>query len=126
MNVGPAASSDGVADAWNEHAYKVLSLSALTIVTVATVAYHYLEDWSWVDSLYFSVVAVTTVGFGDLTPTTDAAKLFTVAYILVGLAIIGLYLNVRVDRNRRRRLARARRREKGNEHDEPDNDGGAP
>lgn len=105
----------GAADAWNEHAYKVLSLAALTVIATATVAYRYLEDWSWVDSLYFSVVAVTTVGFGDLTPTTDAAKLFTVGYILVGLGIIGLYLNQRIERSRRRRAGRARQGDESSE-----------
>jgi len=103
--------TSGVADAWNEHAYKVLTSAAVTVVATATVVYHWLEDWSWVDSLYFSVVAVTTVGFGDLTPTKDGAKLFTVAYILVGLGIIGLYLNARVEHARRKRVERGRRRQ---------------
>lgn len=34
------------------------------------------------DSLYFSVIAVTTVGFGDITPSTDASKLFTIFYVV--------------------------------------------
>jgi len=37
-----------------------------------------------VDSLYFRVIAVTTVGFGDISPSTDASKLFTVVYVLGG------------------------------------------
>lgn len=83
------------ASVWNQHAYRILSLAALAIVALGTVVYRYLEDWSWVDSLYFSVVAGTTVGFGDLTPTTDAAKLFTVLYIVLAFSIIATYLNVR-------------------------------
>ncbi len=110
MHQGQTSDSSGAADAWNEHAYKVLTSAAVTVVATATVVYHWLEDWSWVDSLYFSVVAVTTVGFGDLAPTTDGAKLFTVAYILVGLGIIGLYLNARVEHARRKRVERGRRR----------------
>lgn len=110
MHISQTSDSSGAADAWNEHAYKVLTSAAVTVVATATVVYHWLEDWSWVDSLYFSVVAVTTVGFGDLAPTTDGAKLFTVAYILVGLGIIGLYLNARVEHARRKRVERGRRR----------------
>lgn len=112
MHQGQTASTSGAADAWNEHAYKVLTSAAVTVIATATVVYHWLEDWSWVDSLYFSVVAVTTVGFGDLAPTTDGAKLFTVAYILIGLGIIGLYLNARVEHSRRKRVERGRSREK--------------
>jgi len=81
--------------AWDKHAFRILALAALGVLAVGTVVYHYLEDWSWVDSLYFSVVAGTTVGFGDLAPTTDASKLFTIVYILSGITIIGTYLSVR-------------------------------
>ena len=52
---------------------KVLLLGAATMVAVGTVTYHLLEGWSFLDSLYFSVVTLATVGFGDLTPTTDLA-----------------------------------------------------
>ncbi len=63
---------------------KVLLVSAASMVGVGTVAYHLLEGWSLLDSLYFSVVTLATVGYGDLTPTTVPAKLFTVGYILSG------------------------------------------
>ena len=85
-----------VSDSVREHADKVLAFSALMLLAVGTVAYRLLEDWSWVDSLYFCVVAVTTVGFGDLSPTSDGAKLFTIFYIFSGVAIISLFLNERL------------------------------
>ena len=50
------------------------------------------------------MIAVTTVGFGDITPTTDASKLFTVVYILAGISIIGTYLDARMKRHGSRRL----------------------
>ena len=68
------------------------------------VVYRLLEDWSWVDAVYFSVVAVTTVGFGDLTPTTDVSKLFTVVYVLTGISIITTYLHARMGRRGRKRV----------------------
>jgi voltage-gated potassium channel len=70
---------------------KVLLVSAATMVAVGTVAYHLLEGWSLLDSLYFSVVTLATVGYGDLHPTTDPAKLFTVGYIMVGVGIIAAF-----------------------------------
>ena len=78
-----------------KHLYKLLAGAAFLLLALGTVVYHFIEDWSWVDSLYFSVVAVTTVGFGDLSPSTDASKLFTVVYILLGITIITTYLNNR-------------------------------
>jgi len=90
---------------WDDHVYKILSISALLLLTTGTVGYHFLEDWSWVDSLYFSVVAVTTVGFGDITPSTDPSKLFTVGYILVGIGIITTFLNARLEQRGKKRLS---------------------
>ncbi len=105
------------AEVWDDHAFKVISAAALVVIAIGTVSYHFLEDWSWVDSLYFSVVAVTTVGFGDLVPTTDAAKLFTVVYVLAGIAVLGLFLNERLRRGQHRRRVKAERR-----RDDPNDD----
>lgn len=92
-----AESKEPVPTVWDEHTYKIIAGAALGLLVVGTVVYHYLESWSWVDSLYFSTVAVTTVGFGDITPSTDASKLFTVAYILTGVAIIATFLRARLE-----------------------------
>jgi hypothetical protein len=80
---------------WSQHAYRILVGAAAALILTGTVVYRLLEDWSWVDSFYFSVVAVSTVGFGDISPTTDVSKLFTVGYIIVGVGIITTYLNER-------------------------------
>lgn len=89
-DAGPAAVSEGP---WNKHSSRIVGSIAVATFGLGTVVYHILEDWSWVDSFYFSVVALTTVGFGDLSPTTDASKLFTVFYLLIGVSLIGLVLN---------------------------------
>jgi len=78
---------------WNKHAFRYIAGLALLVLAMGTVVYHFIEDWSWVDSFYFSSVALTTVGFGDLTPSTDASKLFTVFYIFSGISLIGAFLN---------------------------------
>jgi hypothetical protein len=81
---------------WQKYAYRFLALAAVGVLVVGTVAYHYIEGWSWVDSFYFSAVAGSSVGFGDLTPSTDGAKLFTVLYIFSSIAILGTFLNERL------------------------------
>ena len=50
-----------------------------------------VEGWSLVDALYFSIITLSTVGYGDLSPKTDVGKVFTTIYILVG---IGLFVAV--------------------------------
>lgn len=83
---------------FDEHAYKLLAAAVFVLVATATVVYRSVEDWSWVDSFYFSTVAVTTVGFGDLAPSTDGSKLFTIFYIAAGVALIGTYFDVALRR----------------------------
>lgn len=50
------------------------------------------EGWSFGTGLYFAVVTLSTVGYGDLAPHTTNAKLFTMAYLLGGLPFAGAAL----------------------------------
>ena len=60
---------------------------ASVVIGVGTVFYRFLEDLSWIDSLYFSVITLTTVGYGDFSPATNAGKIFTIFYVLVGIGV---------------------------------------
>ncbi len=42
---------------------------------------------SWTNTLYFVVVTLSTVGYGDITPRTDDAKLFVVSLIILGITV---------------------------------------
>jgi len=60
----------------------------LAYLVLGASAYALLEGWRWSDGLYFSVVTLTTVGYGDMAPSTNAGKAFSVAYILLGLSLV--------------------------------------
>jgi len=72
---------------------KLLTLTT-TVIGFGTIMYKYLEDWNWIDCLYFSVVTLTTVGYGDIAPTTAAGKIFTIFYIIIGLGIILNFIEI--------------------------------
>jgi len=73
--------------------YRDLLLTTTFIIIVGSMVYHYLEGWNWVDSVYFSVITLTTVGYGDFSPQTDGGKLFTIFYIVIGIGIILTFVN---------------------------------
>lgn len=73
--------------------YRDLLITSALILALGTVVYHILEGWSWVDSLYFSVITLTTIGYGDFSPTTDGGKIFTIFYIIIGLGMILSFIN---------------------------------
>lgn len=50
------------------------------------------ERWRYVDAVYFCVVTITTVGYGDLTPSRAVSKLFLVAYIAGSLVLLSSIL----------------------------------
>ncbi|WP_245831555.1 potassium channel family protein [Salibaculum halophilum] len=52
-----------------------------------TVFYHLVEGWSWVDSFFFTVVTLSTVGYGSLVPQTVIGKLATTVFIFAGLGV---------------------------------------
>ncbi|MGB9576921.1 MAG: potassium channel family protein [Candidatus Micrarchaeia archaeon] len=63
-------------------------LLAVLVVLGGGFVYHALEQWSWIDSFYFASATVTTVGFGDLRPTHEATKIFTIFYMFTGISIV--------------------------------------
>jgi len=71
------------------------------MLLAGVLVYHWLEGWSYLDALYFCVVSLATVGYGDFTPTTPLARVFTIFYLINGIAILlALFDRLRVVRAR--------------------------
>jgi len=67
----------------------------LGYIVVAIIGYSFVfEDWPILDSMYFAVTVFTTVGYGDLAPSTDISRLFTVAFASSGIIILGVFLGI--------------------------------
>lgn len=59
----------------------------VVVLLVGTVSYHYVEGWRYLDSLYFTVVTITTIGYGDFVPQTDLGKVLTIIFPFLGIGM---------------------------------------
>jgi hypothetical protein len=74
--------------------HQAFALAVLLVLVLGVVFYSLTEDWSLADSLYFTAIALTTIGFGDLAPTTTFSRLFTVVYAFMGVGLIGTLVHL--------------------------------
>ncbi len=65
--------------------FQFLFLFIILLLVGATTFYTKLEGWTIVDALYFSIMTMATVGYGDFVPTTDTSKLFTIIYAFLSI-----------------------------------------
>jgi voltage-gated potassium channel len=107
-----------VAAVWRDPETKALPVVAAALVLTGTLFYWRFEDWTIIESLYFCVVTLTTVGYGDFTPTTAGTQIFTIIYILTGFGVLVAlltsvaeqYLTLKREAGPARARLRARRR----------------
>jgi voltage-gated potassium channel len=71
----------------------ILVVVLLILLFVGTVGYMLLEDWNFLDSLYMSVIVLTTVGFGEVHPLGVAGERFTIFYVVAGVSMAALILS---------------------------------
>ena len=99
-----------VGSSWKDPEFRGLFYLTLATLASGTLFYWQVEGWSPLDSLFFSVVTLTTVGYGDLVPATAAGKVFTMLYIFVGIGIILGFVNAVAKRSIEGRKEKARSR----------------
>lgn len=88
------------------------SFIILVVITIllGSSVYRSIEGWSWIDCIYFSVITLTTIGYGDIAPATDLGKIFTIMYVFMGLGILLGFVNASGEYFRKQQQERVSRR----------------
>lgn len=84
----------------------VLASVMVGIVAFSTWFYHTVEGWNYLDSMYYVIVTLGTVGYGDFTPTTDIGKLYAMLLIVGGITTFGVFAQQLLKRQQLRTLKR--------------------
>ena len=66
----------------------------VAVLSIGIIGYRFISGYSWVDALYMTVITMATVGFGEVVPLDDTAKIFTVFLIFASLIIVGFAISV--------------------------------
>jgi voltage-gated potassium channel len=73
---------------WQDPAFKLLVIVASVALAFGTYFFHVIEGWTILDSLYFCVITLATVGYGDFTPKTTGGKIFDMFYVFIGIGLL--------------------------------------
>lgn len=59
----------------------------MIVITIGTIGYHYLSEYSWFDALYMTIITFSTVGFGEVKPLDQESRIFTVFLIVSNILV---------------------------------------
>jgi hypothetical protein len=77
--------------AYQDPGFRALLLLMVVLLLGGTLFYANHDNWGCLDALYFCVMTMSTIGYGDFAPTTTVSKVFTIVY---ALTTIGIFVGV--------------------------------
>ena len=69
-------------------------LAATALLAIGVGGYHTLEDMSFLDALYMTVITISTVGYMEIKPLGPSGRAFTIFIIIAGAGVAAYFLGV--------------------------------
>jgi voltage-gated potassium channel len=66
----------------------------IVLLSIGILGFKFISDYTWIDSIYMTVITITTVGFGEVQPLDEFSKIFTVFLILTSVVIVGYAISI--------------------------------
>lgn len=73
----------------NTNGLKYMLLITVAFVLFGGFAFHYIENVEFTDGLWWAFVTITTVGYGDISPTTQSGRVIAVFLMFFGISLLG-------------------------------------
>ena len=72
--------------------FRAITVLMFLLHSGGTLFYCQVEHWSIVDALYFCVMTISTVGYGDLIPHGGLSKMFTIGFTIFGIGLFASFV----------------------------------
>ena len=77
---------------WQINKYKLYIAYFVSIVFIGSIGFYIIggEKWSWLDSIYMTIITLFFVGFSEVHPLNDLGRVWAIIVIIFGVAGIGM------------------------------------
>ncbi|KAG0272337.1 hypothetical protein BGZ95_011917 [Linnemannia exigua] len=78
------------------HKQRMLIAQAMAFclyLAIGALIFIWIEDWPFLESLFFAMITITTIGFGDIVPKTASGQVFVVFYASGGIVLFAMAVN---------------------------------
>src|SRR5437899_1764609 len=67
---------------------RLLLLMVGLLIAIGTAGFHWIEEWSWFDSLYMVITTISTVGYFEVHTLSFHGRLFNIFLIIAGVGMV--------------------------------------
>ncbi len=71
---------------------RLIAVALLGVMLAGTAGFHFIEGWPWFDGFYMVVTTLTTIGYQEVHPLSQAGRVFNVFIILSGVSLVFLFI----------------------------------